>query len=146
MTSIRQFYLLKLIEECSEVAQQAAKQMQFGHHAISKATGKIYENTKLLRAEVNDILAVLDVLMDLGELPEISPDELLLAKNKKRNRIMQYLRHSQELGLVEKDFKDYGAVEYPHRFGATSDLCIDCGIGLGWFNHNVGKSCPARKA
>jgi hypothetical protein len=116
MTTIRQFYLLKLIEECSEVAQQAAKQMQFGHFSTSQTTGKRYDNTALLRAEVNDILATLDVLMDLGELPEISPQELLEAKNKKRNRIMEYLRHSQALGLVEKDFRDYGAVEYPRRY------------------------------
>jgi len=111
MTSIKQFYLLKLIEECSEVAQQAAKQMQFGHYAISPSTGKVYDNTNMLRFEVNDLLAVLDVLIDLEELPEISPEELLKAKNKKRNRIMEYLQHSQELGLVEKDFKDYGVVK-----------------------------------
>jgi hypothetical protein len=130
MTSIKQFYLLKLIEECSEVAQQAAKQMQFGHNAISQSTGKVYDNLKLLRFEVNDLLAVLDVLMDLGELPEISPEELLAAKNKKRNRIMEYLRHSQALGYVEKDFKDYGAVELPHKFGDMSNLCIHCRMRL----------------
>ncbi|SRR6266478_1806189 len=100
MTSIKQFYLLKLAEECSEIAQQACKQIQFGHYATS-VSGKIYNNTELLRGEVNDLLAVLDVLTDLGELPEISPMELLVAKNKKRNRIMQYLQHSQALGLVE---------------------------------------------
>lgn len=42
--------------------------------------------------------------MDLEELPEISPAELLAAKKKKQNRIIEYLRHSQELGYVEKDF------------------------------------------
>lgn len=146
MTSIRQFYLLKLAEECSEIAQQAAKQMQFGRNAVSPSTGKVYDNAKLLRGEVNDLLAVLDVLMDLGELPEISPEELLAAKNKKRNRIMEYLQHSQELGLVEKDFKDYGAVELPHQFGGVSDLCIHCGCSYGWFDKNVGKPCPERKA
>jgi hypothetical protein len=102
MTSIKQFYLLKLAEECSEIAQQAIKQIQFGHHALSPSTGKRYDNTALLRAEVNDLLAVLDVLMDLRELPEISPIELLDAKIKKQRRILDYLQHSQELGLVEK--------------------------------------------
>jgi hypothetical protein len=145
MTSIKQYYLLKLIEECSEVAQQASKQMQFGPYSISPSTGARYDNKKMLRFEVNDLLAVLDVLMELEELPEISPDELLLAKNKKRNRIVQYLQHSQELGLVEKDFKNYGAVEYPHQFGIMSDLCIHCGCPYGWFSSNVGKPCPERK-
>jgi excinuclease UvrABC helicase subunit UvrB len=102
MISIKQFYLLKLAEECSEIAQQAIKQIQFGHHALSLSTGKRYDNTALLRAEVNDLLAVLDVLMNLGELPEISPVELLDAKIKKLRRILDYLQHSQELGLVEK--------------------------------------------
>lgn len=72
MLSLEQFYLLKLMEECSEVAQQASKQMQFGHNATN-----LYNNARMLRLEVNDLLAVLDVLMDLGELPEISPAELL---------------------------------------------------------------------
>jgi hypothetical protein len=128
MTSIRQFYLLKLAEECSEIAQQACKQIQFGHYATSANTGKTYNNTELLRGEVNDLLAVLDVLMQLGELPEISPEELLAAKNKKRERIMEYLQHSQALGLVEKDFKNYGAVEG----------CFECGgktVGGVYKNH-----------
>jgi NTP pyrophosphatase (non-canonical NTP hydrolase) len=102
MTSIRQFYLLKLIEECSEVAQQAAKQIQFGHNVTSPSTDKSYDNKALLRGEVNDLLAVLDILIDLQELPEISPVELLEAKNKKRARIREYLKHSQNLGFVEK--------------------------------------------
>lgn len=103
MTSIRQFYLLKLAEECSEIAQQACKQIQFGHYATSPS-GKTYDNTELLRGEVNDLLAVLDVLTELEELPEISPEELLAAKLKKRFRIQEYLEHSQALGLVDKDF------------------------------------------
>jgi hypothetical protein len=147
MTSIRQFYLLKLAEECSEIAQQACKQIQFGHYAFSKSTGKVYDNTALLRAEVNDFLAMLDVLIDLEELPEISPEELLLAKNKKRSRVIKYLQNSQELGLVEKDFaltnklerdfKNYGAAQSSclHKhvdkpgsyFGET---CLDCGLYL----------------
>ena len=41
MTSIKQFYLLKLAEECSEIAQQACKQIQFGHYPTSPSTGKV---------------------------------------------------------------------------------------------------------
>jgi NTP pyrophosphatase (non-canonical NTP hydrolase) len=111
MTSIKQFYLLKLAEECSEIAQQACKQIQFGHYPTSPSTGKAYDNLQLLRGEVNDLLAVLDVLMQLGELPKISPAELVAAKDKKRARILDYLRHSQELGLVEKDVVVTGCIE-----------------------------------
>lgn len=131
MTSIKQFYLLKLAEECSEIAQQAIKQIQFGHHALSPSTGKRYDNTALLRAEVNDLLAVLDVLMDLGELPEISPWELLEAKQKKKARIQEYLRHSQALGFIERNAeylrhsqkserKYCGCREYPE----DGDACL----------------------
>ena len=98
--------------------------MQFGHFSTSQTTDKRYDNTALLRAEVNDILATLDVLMDLGELPEISPQELLEAKDKKKARIKEYLRHSQELGLVEKDYQKLergycGCREYP-----DGDACL----------------------
>jgi hypothetical protein len=32
-----------------------------------------------------------------------------------------------------------------HDFGATSDLCIYCGISAGWFSRHEGKICNARR-
>ena len=41
MMNLEQFYLLKLAEECSEVAQRALKQMQFGKNENSRDLGLV---------------------------------------------------------------------------------------------------------
>jgi len=105
MMTIRQYYLNKLAEECAEISQVISKQMQFGKDCRwLKGAGENFEapsNAEKLRAEVNDLLGVLDVLTDIGELPEISPWELLEAKNAKRRKMAKYLDRSQRLGQVE---------------------------------------------
>src|SRR5579864_3680049 len=107
MMTVHQYSLLKLAEECAEVSQRALKQMQFGKEesqAQGPSTTKITEtNAQRLRGEVNDLLAVLDCLMDIGELPEIAPWELLQAKGVKKQKLLKYLNYSRSLGKVEED-------------------------------------------
>lgn len=106
MMSQRQFYLLKLMEECNEVAQRAAKQIQFGpeESQASKASPSEHKvpgtNAERLLGEVIDLLATIDILIDIDEMPWLSPWELLAAKNKKHQKIDKYLQYSQRLGRV----------------------------------------------
>ncbi len=110
MMTVQQYFLLKLAEECSEVAQRALKQMQFGKEesqAQSPSETKIEDmSAQRLREEVNDLLAVLDCLIDIGELPEITDWDLILAKGKKKMKLLKYLRYSRELKKVEDDGRD----------------------------------------
>lgn len=105
MMTIRQYYLNKLTEECAEISQVVSKQMQFGRDVRwVKSMGEHSEapsNGEKLRDEVNDLLAVLDVLEDINELPQISGWKLLEAKNMKRRKMAKYLDRSQRLGQVE---------------------------------------------
>lgn len=102
MMTIGQYYLDKLAEECAEVAQQVSKNMIFGKDmSWAKNNPDGLNNAQKLRVEVNDLLGTLDVLMDIGELPEISPWELLEAKNAKRQKMAKYLDRAQRLGRVE---------------------------------------------
>lgn len=141
MLSIDQFFLLKLMEECSEVAQRCSKQVQFGAYekqANSPSETKNEQpNRDRLRAELNDLLAVVDVLLELGQIPEISPHELLEAKNEKRAKIQKYLNYSQELGLVEKDFKDYGKYPIQNRPGTQNLVAIRTSVSHVTL-HNMG--------
>jgi hypothetical protein len=59
MLTLRQFYLTKLIEECQEVSQRAAKSMQFGPNEVQKDQDKT--NAIRLRDEVEDLLGVIDL-------------------------------------------------------------------------------------
>lgn len=105
MMTVHQYFLLKLAEECAEVQQRALKQMQFGkdeNQAQGPSTTKIEAtNAQRLRGEINDLLAVIDCLIDIGEVPEISPWELEQAKNLKKEKLLKYLNYSRTLKKVE---------------------------------------------
>jgi NTP pyrophosphatase (non-canonical NTP hydrolase) len=112
---IRQYYLLKLIEECSEVSQRAAKSMQFGAdqvqsqsgHSVSNFDGTIpseqsLSNRQRLSDELNDVLAVMYILQeDFGEVVEDTLESFDAHYNMKKEKIKKYLKFSQEQGMVE---------------------------------------------
>jgi hypothetical protein len=99
--NIQQFYLLKIAEEASEVAQIALKTAQFGltekHPALTET------NAQRIYAELNDLLAMVHRLgevsggefwFDIG-----SPDHVAIAT--KLAKVEHYLAYSRSLGLVE---------------------------------------------
>ena len=105
-----QFYLTKLAEECSEVSQRALKQIQFGKNESQSVNPfnnrEITEEMKLtnaqrLREEVNHLLAVVEVLEFIGELPTVKQADLDNAIDEKIDKMYQYKRYSVSLGLVE---------------------------------------------
>lgn len=102
MMSIRQYFLLKLIEECAEVAHVAAKQMQFGGEGTHPRKVEEGTNRLRLRSEINDLLAIVDILVERDEIPDISTEELFTAKEAKRGKIAKFLGHSRNLGMVEE--------------------------------------------
>ena len=96
MMNLEQFYLLKLAEECSEVAQRALKQMQFGKNEIQK--DQALTNSMRLRAELNDLLSVIKILEEMSEIPHAHDlDEYIKMK---RAKLEKYLEYSRDLGLV----------------------------------------------
>lgn len=100
MLTLRQFYLTKLIEECQEVSQRAAKSMQFGPEEIQKGQEKT--NATRLRDEVEDLLGVIAILeANTDDLPEIPISEHVSRVVRKNEKIAKYLKYSQELGMVE---------------------------------------------
>jgi hypothetical protein len=120
MMTIRQYYLDKLMEECAEIIQVASKQIQFGGMSAHPRLGG-ESNRDRLRSEINDFLGVVDVLMDLGEIREIHPQDLLKAKDAKRWKMIKWLERSQELGNVEKD---QPAVTQADGFGDEGPLAM----------------------
>lgn len=100
MLNEAQFLLLKLSEECAEVAQRAAKQMQYGRDEIQK--DQPLTNGQRLREELNDLLGVVDMLEDVGEVSRANRNERLLASTAKYAKMEQYLQLSRDLGFVER--------------------------------------------
>lgn len=100
MLSLRQFYLTKLIEECQEVSQRAAKSMQFG--ATEVQTGQEKTNAQRLTDEVVDLKAVIGLIENTPDIEHRSWPLQLAQMAAKGTKIEKYLIYSQELGMVEK--------------------------------------------
>lgn len=101
MMALRQFYLTKLIEECQEVAQRAAKSQQFGAEEVQ--TGQTLNNRQRLTGELNDLLVVVHILKDLYEINYTTANDFVLSMTAKKEKLSKYLKYSQELGMVEHD-------------------------------------------
>lgn len=97
MMTREQYLLGKIAEEASEIAQIALKAQQFGFDSYHPAR-PADTNLKLLKAEVNDLLAV---LLMLGE--PIAPYIFFNneAQQDKQRKVRKYYELSQRLGRVE---------------------------------------------
>lgn len=104
MMSYEQFLLTKLAEECNEVAQRALKQQQFGSE--EHEPGDSQNNAQRTLYELNDLLAVVDLLIANGDLPDQSALELEQHKIRKRAKILKYLEYSRDLKLVKEQSPD----------------------------------------
>jgi hypothetical protein len=101
MMNLNQYFLVKIAEEASEVAQIALKAAHFGLSEIQP--GRAETNAERVYAELNDLLAMVHRLgevssgefwFDIG-----SPDHAAIAT--KLAKVEHYLAYSQSLGLVE---------------------------------------------
>lgn len=101
MMTLTQFYLTKIAEEASEIAQIALKAQQFGLSEVQP--GRDQSNAQRMYGELNDLFAMVhrlgevsngEFFFDIG-----APDHVAIAK--KLGKVEKYLEYSRSLGLVE---------------------------------------------
>jgi NTP pyrophosphatase (non-canonical NTP hydrolase) len=95
--SREQFLLLKLAEECAEVAQMCSKCMQFG----LEETYQIETNKERLHKELVDVLAVVSMLNTDSNFDFQPSVEAMEAMEEKCAKIDKYYKYSVKLGKVE---------------------------------------------
>lgn len=95
--SLIQHALLKLNEECCEVAQMCSKTSQFGMDECM--SGQTLTNRERLHAELNDLNAMVELLNEEFGLRYVSDPSAIRMKKMK---VQKYLAYSQDLGLVER--------------------------------------------
>jgi hypothetical protein len=98
MMNENQYLLIKLAEECAEVAQRAIKQVQFGKNEIEP--GQNLTNGRRLLLELNDLQSLVEILEDEDEIPTQSYMDWKLARQEKRDKIDKYKQYSRKLGLL----------------------------------------------
>src|SRR5579872_1371766 len=102
MMTLQQFYLAKIAEEASEIAQIALKASQFGLTERYPQDPK--NNAERLCAELTDLQAMVLRLVDTSPAGEFwfdigSLDHVAIAR--KLQKVDHYLAYSQSLGMVE---------------------------------------------
>ena len=91
-----QFLLLKLAEEAGEIVQIAAKTSQFG--MLEKYPEQPFTNAERCHQEINDLLAIIDMLNDEFNFGFVGD---VYAMEMKKKKASKYLSYSVRLGMVD---------------------------------------------
>lgn len=84
-----EYLLTKLAEECSELAQVASKMNVFGVNSYDPADASKTTNEDHMNVELNDILAVIDMLKE-SMLLSVGRNNILIEQKKaKMNKMWQ---------------------------------------------------------
>lgn len=96
MMTRMQYFFGCLAEEAAEVGQRASKAQRFGAYEVQP--GQHATNAERLTFEMNDLLAVLDILREEGIRFEGIGDEKAIEK--KKAKLRRYMEYSATVGLV----------------------------------------------
>lgn len=96
--STRQAKLLKLAEECAEVAQACSKQSYYGPDHIHDEA----KNRDNLRNELLDVLVCARILTSLGEIEPIYEHDILKHFVDKLPKIRKYTKIAFDLGALDE--------------------------------------------
>lgn len=103
MLNREQYLLTKAAEECNEVSQILLKTQQFGMNERRENKTDEPTNRERIHAEINDLLAVVDLLNEEAELNYNRHDPWNAEQiAKKKERIQHWYNYSVSVGRVEK--------------------------------------------
>lgn len=93
--NLEQYLLAKLAEESAEIAKIALKAQQFGFYETK--SGQLYTNTERTHQELDDLMAIVEMLNDLGFNYEPNQERI----EAKKKKVIRYLRYSVDLKMVD---------------------------------------------
>ena len=96
--NLEQMLLIKLMEECSEVAQACAKGLRFGLY--DKCDEASVSNQTYIMNELKDVTACMELMFRRGYLARPTDMEVYGSEIESRiARISKYLDYSKNLGI-----------------------------------------------
>lgn len=97
MLDKKEYLLVKLAEECNEVAQRVTKALTFGLWEIQEGQDK--NNQERIQEELNDLLGVIHICKNEGILDrEFESDDAMYRKEQK---IHKWMKYSKDQGTYE---------------------------------------------
>lgn len=93
----REHLLICLAEECAEVGQSVAKALRFGLKDSPPVGGPTNEES--IVQELNDILAIIELLIDDGCSFNNVGDQTAI--DTKKDKVMRFMEYAKERGTLE---------------------------------------------
>ncbi len=91
-----QHLLVCLAEECSEVQKDIMKSLRFG--LDDHYPDEIETNAERISIELNDLIAIVEMLSVYGVLTNIGDEEAI---QRKKRKVLQYMQYARERGSLE---------------------------------------------
>lgn len=128
MFSIPDYLTLRLGEEAAEVAQRTGKSLAYGHDEVNVKEPTGPNNTDKLVGELNDLLAVADMLVEAGVSPVFWQDEE--AQAQKKSKVVTFMAHSYNQDRIEPG-EEEALEELCQRYLGTDISTVCDGIASG---------------
>lgn len=84
-----------LTEECNETGQRVSKAIRFGMQEVQE--GQLLTNAERVIYEFNDIVAVMELLLNDGDIKLLFDREAIVAKKQK---IVKYMEYAKKCGTI----------------------------------------------
>lgn len=94
-----QYLLAVLMEECAEVSQRASKGLRFTMEEVQP--GQDQTNDQRLAGELNDLLAVVELIQDRGFLNDLRGPGAVAAITAKKSKVAKFMQYSRERGTLK---------------------------------------------
>lgn len=96
---LKENLLTTLSEESSEVGVAASKALRFGLGSMSRDHEDM-ANSMAIVQELEEMVAVKELLVSKGFLPLLSASKVQEIREKKKEKVLKYMRYSQKEGLL----------------------------------------------
>lgn len=84
-----------LAEECAEVAQRVSKALRFGLTEVQP--GQPLSNAERIAQELNDLIAVVELLEEAGLVPRTGT---VLAIEQKKIKVRHFMEYAEQIGAI----------------------------------------------
>lgn len=127
--NLQQYLLNKLSEEASEVIQITQKTQQYGFH--ERCPGQTRTNAERMHLEIDDFMAQISMLNDVGLNYEPNPVNV----KAKKEKVIRGLRLAVQLGNVDSEaleqYKNMADCEHEwvsavNKKCLSGEICIKC--------------------
>src|SRR6185503_16450154 len=101
--NLQEHLLTCAAEESSEITKEACKMLRFGCDDRDPSNPEGPTNTERFITEVNQLIAICEMLVDDGTIPAGSFDDAKAQDivNKKKAKIAEFLKYSKQKGTLQ---------------------------------------------